>query len=72
MHKMKICLKELRESRRWVRLIHRKSWLDRDRDLEFVLRESEELVRIFKASIQTAERNRDARLRTSNRLPHST
>src|SRR5262245_62771646 len=25
-HKLKVCLKELRETRRWARLIHRKGW----------------------------------------------
>src|SRR5882672_5237304 len=60
-HKMKVCLKELRETRRWSRLIDRKGWLGRDRDLSFLLREGEELVRIFKASVKTAERNRLAK-----------
>jgi four helix bundle protein len=62
-HKMKICLKELRETRRWARLIAKKKWLGKDDQLLFVLTESEELIRIFKASIQTAERNRLARRR---------
>jgi four helix bundle protein len=62
-HKMKICLKELRETRRWSRLVNKKQWLGEDRQLKFVLAESEELIRIFKASIQTAERNRDAKRR---------
>lgn len=57
-HKMKICLKELRESHRWARLIERKRWLANDSQLAFILRESDELIRIFKASVQTAERNR--------------
>src|SRR6266498_1633769 len=26
-HKMKVCLKELREAQRWARLINRKQWL---------------------------------------------
>ena len=46
-HKMKFCLKELRETRRWLRLIERKTWLDSDSQLLFLLRECEELVRIF-------------------------
>lgn len=62
-HKMKICLKELRETRRWSQLVNKKQWLGEDRQLKFVLGESEELIRIFKASIQTAERNRDAKRR---------
>jgi four helix bundle protein len=57
-HKMKICLKELRETRRWARLIERKQWLPGDPQFAFVLREVEELIRIFKASVQTSERNR--------------
>jgi four helix bundle protein len=62
-HKMKICLKELRETRRWARLIDRKRWLVKDPHLAFVLRESEELIRTFKKSIQTAETNRTANKR---------
>ncbi len=67
-HKMKVCLKELRETRRWSRLIERKKWLPDDSQLAFVLQEVEELIRIFKASIQTAERNRLARRRN---VPHT-
>jgi len=62
-HKMKVCLKELRETRRWSRLIERKKWLRDDTQLAFVLVEVEELIRIFKASVQTAERNRLVRRR---------
>jgi|ERR1043166_106153 four helix bundle protein len=62
-HKMKVCLKELRETRRWARLIHRKQWLGSDAQLGFILRESEELIRIFKASLKTAERNHALGLR---------
>src|SRR5207247_1301533 len=53
-HKLKICLKELRETRRWARLVERKNWLLQDPPLAFLLRESEELIRIFNASIKTA------------------
>ena len=67
-HKMKICLKELRETRRWLRLVERKAWLDSDSQLSFLLRECEELVRIFNASIQTAERKKLNRRRQSGRL----
>ncbi len=71
-HKMKVCHKELRESRRWSRLVERKRWLAGDSDMTFLLRESEELVRIFKASIQTAERNREARARGARSRPEGT
>jgi len=56
-HKLKICLKELREKRRWARLISRKNWAREDSTLLFVLNESDELIRIFFSSIQTAQRN---------------
>ena len=65
-HKMKICLKELREALRWPRLIDRKQWLGNDCQIAFVLRESDELIRIFKTSIQTAERNRASNRRGSS------
>ena len=71
-HKMKICLKELREALRWARLIDRKQWLGGDGQLAFVLRESEELVRIFKASVQTAERNRASKRRGDVSEPPTT
>ncbi len=66
-HKMKVCLKELRETRRWARLIDRKQWLKSDPRLAFILPEVEELIRIFKASVQTSERNRLARRRSPNK-----
>jgi|SRR5581483_1442457 len=56
-HKLKICLKELRETRRWARLIDYKNWVKGDTVLAFVLGESDELIRIFFSSIQTAKRN---------------
>src|SRR2546426_5889390 len=56
-HKLKLCLKELRETRRWARLISRKNWTKDDPTLLFVLNESDELIRIFFSSIQTAQRN---------------
>jgi four helix bundle protein len=59
-HKMKICLKELRETQRWVQLIERKRWLGPDWQMDYLLREGDELIPIFKASIQTVERNRTA------------
>jgi four helix bundle protein len=59
-HKLKICLKELRETRRWARLIKLKAWVKNETTLLFVLSESEELIRIFHSSIQTAKRNLEA------------
>jgi four helix bundle protein len=56
-HKLKVCLKELRETRRWARLIQRKGWTKDETTLSFVLSETDELIRIFFSSIQTAKRN---------------
>ena len=56
-HKLKICLKELRETRRWARLIKRKGWAEDETTLIFVLSEADERIRIFFSSIQTAKRN---------------
>jgi four helix bundle protein len=56
-HKLKICLKELRETRRWARLIQRKVWAKDETTLLFVLSESDELIRIFMSSIKTARQN---------------
>jgi len=56
-HKMSVCLKELKESRRWLRLINRVPLL-RPTEVESVLAETEELVRIFAASLRTARRRK--------------
>ena len=56
-HKMRISLKELRESRRELRLIKRVPLIQDCTELTPVLQETEELTRIFVASIRTAEKN---------------
>jgi four helix bundle protein len=56
LHKLRICLKELRETWRWLRLIARLQLADAER-LRTALTEVEELVRIFAASVRTTERN---------------
>ncbi len=55
MHKMRLCLKELRESSRWLGLIRRARSLELGSDIDPALHETDELVRIFVKSIQTAE-----------------
>ena len=66
-HKLKVCLKELRETRRWARLIGRKNWAKDDPTLQFVLGESDELIRIFFSSVQTAQRNALSRKRNHSK-----
>ena len=46
-HKLRICLKELRESLRWLRLIHRASSLKLGSEVDPALKETDELIRIF-------------------------
>jgi four helix bundle protein len=55
-HKLKICLKELKESRRWLRLVNKAEMLPAPK-MAPILHETEELIMIFYASIRTAERN---------------
>jgi four helix bundle protein len=57
-HKFKVCLKELREAHRWLRLIRRVPLLEPDSQVDPLLAETEELVRIFKSSVNTAQRNK--------------
>jgi len=55
-HKMKVCLKELRESMIWLKIIFRKPLCPPDR-LESIMRECDELISIFVSSIKTAQQN---------------
>ena len=57
LHKLRICLKELRETKRWLRLLSRLKRLGEPANLPACLNEVEELIRIFAASVKTAERN---------------
>jgi four helix bundle protein len=54
-HKLSICLKELKESRRWLRLTKRVPLVDSTNPVDSVLVETEELIRIFAASLRTAK-----------------
>jgi four helix bundle protein len=55
-HKLKICLKELKETRRWLRLA-KKAAMVPERKMACILQEAEELIKIFFTSIRTAEKN---------------
>jgi len=55
-HKLGICLKELKKTQRWLRFIARVELISLQR-LRPLLIETEELIRIFAASIRTAEKN---------------
>ena len=55
-HKMKVCLKELRETRVWLIMIT-KAMLKPENEIDLLLKENVELVSIFVASIKTAKKN---------------
>ena len=55
-HKLRVCLKELKETRRWLRLIQRATWLPYSKTVS-VPCETEELIKILFTSIRTAEKN---------------
>jgi four helix bundle protein len=57
-HKLRICLKELRETKRWIMLIQRAALLNQAEKVSDALIECEELVKIFVQSIRTAESKR--------------
>ena len=56
-HKLGICLKELKESKRALRLTHRVPLINPPSEVDPLLQETEELIRIFGASIRTAKKN---------------
>jgi four helix bundle protein len=59
-HKMKISLKELRETLNCLRLIKRKNW-HREKELDECINENNQLIAIFVKSIETAKKNNDLR-----------
>ncbi len=57
-HKLRICLKELRETKRWIMLIQRAALARQAERMNDLLLECEELIKIFMQSIRTAESKR--------------
>jgi four helix bundle protein len=56
-HKLGLCLKEIREARRWLRLVYRVPLLTPAK-VDPLIAETEALIKIFAASIRTAGRNK--------------
>ncbi len=56
-HKMKVALKELRETHIWLQIIERKRLCEPER-MKDITSECDELIAIFVKSLQTAERNK--------------
>ena len=58
-HKLRISLKELRETKRWLKLIQRVPLIKPIEKIDATLNETEELIRIFVTSIKTANSNKN-------------
>ncbi len=56
-HKMKIVLKELRESLVCLKILHRSNLYISEDKLNRIINECDELISIFVKSIETAEKN---------------
>ena len=57
-HKMKVCLKELRETRVWLLMIVRAKLITPTSKLDPLIQESNELISIFVTSIRTAKKGK--------------
>ncbi len=57
-HKMKICLKELRESKVWIKMIIQAKLIKSVSRLDTLIDETDQLISIFVKSIKTANKNR--------------
>ena len=56
-HKMRIALKELRETKVWLKMIAKKPLIEPKSRLELIIQECDELTAIFVTSIKTAQEN---------------
>jgi four helix bundle protein len=61
--KFQVCLKKLRESKRWLRLIIRVPLVPNPESVEPLLDETEQLIKIFFTSVQTISRRAAERSR---------
>ena len=65
-HKLKISLKELRETQVWLKIIEKAELID-SKKLEPFLNENDELISIIFKSIQTAKQNKVNRVKLNNK-----
>jgi len=57
-HKIKIVLKELRETKIWLQIIHYKRLTKSGSQTQSLITECDELISIFVTSVKTAEKNK--------------
>mgnify|MGYP003492359273 CR=1 FL=1 len=58
-HKMKVCLKELRETRIWLLMMVKANLIRPASKLEPLVHENNELISIFVTSVKTAKQKED-------------
>ena len=58
-HKMKVCLKELRETRIWLLMMVKANLIKPASKLEPLIHENNELISIFVTSVKTAKQKED-------------
>ncbi len=61
-HKMKVCLKELRETRIWLLMIVKANLVKPTSKLEPLINESNELISIFVTSVKTAKQRESKKI----------
>jgi len=57
-HKMKICIKELRETKVWLKLIVKANLIKPASKLDLLIDENDQMISIFFSSIKTAKENK--------------
>ena len=60
-HKLKLCVKETRETWRWLRLIRHVPLVKKPALLNPLIDETDQLIRIFRQSVLTARKNKEKR-----------
>ena len=70
-HKLKICLKELRESHRWLRLIKRVPLVEKPAKVDPLIDETDQLIRIFVSSLRKVAQRQTTSSRVSEDAPES-
>jgi four helix bundle protein len=56
-HKIKIALKELRETKVWLLIVYRKKMITPEKRLDLLIKESDELISILFRCVDTAKKN---------------
>ena len=70
-HKLKICLKELRESHRWLRLIKRVPLIEKPVKVDPLIDETDQLIRIFVSSLRKVSSRQNSSSRVAEDAPES-